>query len=44
LNAAKKGLEKVSDSGKEIGRNVQSLDATEDGSSAIHNKVKTNGR
>jgi hypothetical protein len=44
LNAAKKGLDKVSDSGKEIGRNVKSLDATEDGSSAIHNKVKTNGR
>lgn len=44
LNAAKKGLDKVSDTGKEIGQKVQALDTAEDGSSAIHNKVKTNGR
>ncbi|HEY9692698.1 MAG TPA: DUF6658 family protein [Oculatellaceae cyanobacterium] len=44
FNAAKKGLDKVSDSGKEIGQKVQAQDTVEDGSSAIHNKVKTNGR
>ncbi|AFZ14500.1 hypothetical protein Cri9333_3687 [Crinalium epipsammum PCC 9333] len=44
LNAAKKGLDKVSNAGKEVGQNAQALDTAEDGSSAIHNKVKTNGR
>ncbi len=41
LNAAKKGLDKVSNADKGVG---QALDTAEDGSSAIHNKVKTNGR
>ncbi len=44
LNAAKKGLDKASDAGKEIGQKVQALDTADDDVSAIHNKVKTNGR